>query len=83
MIQKIHMLRQFLDDQEATGAMKINSVLGCLSDKEWHRINDLCAETNLSEETMLIIVNFFRDYKFIEICMSGETVKLDKDYVDL
>ena len=83
MIQKTHMLRQFLDDQEAIGAMKINSVLGCLSDKEWHRINDLCAETNLNEETILKIMNFFRDYEFIEISMSGETVKLDKDYANL
>jgi len=83
MIQKTHMLRQFLDDQEAVSAMKINSVLGCLSDKEWHKINDLCVKTNLNEETILKIVNFFRDYEFIEISMSGETVKLDKDYANL
>ena len=63
--------------------MKINSVLDALSDKQWHRIEELIAKTEIERDKVLKIVNFFRDYGFIEISMGGETVKLDKDYINL
>ncbi len=77
------MLRTNLEGKETLGASRINSVLDELSDKDWHRIDDLSASTNVDVENILKIVNFFRDFGIIEISMSGETVKIDKDYVDL
>ena len=77
------MLRTSLEAKETSGASKINSILDELSDKGWHRIDELSASTCVDRDNVLKIVNFFRDYGFIEISMSGETVKLDKDYIDL
>jgi transcription initiation factor IIE alpha subunit len=77
------MLSTSLEVKETSGALKINTVLEELSDKGWHRIDELSASTCVDRDKVLKIVNFFRDYGFIEISMSGETVKLDKDYVDL
>jgi transcription initiation factor IIE alpha subunit len=77
------MLSTSLEVKETSGALKINTVLEELADKGWHRIDELSASTCVDRNKVLKIVNFFRDYGFIEISMSGETVKLDKDYVDL
>jgi len=77
------MLSEHLDGEVRTGAMEINLVLEDLSDKKWHQLDDLTSETHLDKEHVLKIVNFFREFGFIEISASGEHVKLDKDYIDL
>ena len=77
------MLRKRLESEEEPDSMKINAVLDALSDKHWHRIDELVTQTGVQLEKVLRIVNFFRDYGFIEISINGKTVKLDKDYVDL
>jgi len=37
----------------------------------------------MSNDTLLRVVNFFRDFGFIEISNGGEAAKLDKDYLKL
>ena len=77
------MLSRYSESKESTGAMKIDNILNCLNDKEWHQLDDLTDETKIEKEQVLKIVNFFRDFGFIEISMSGNHVKIDKDYVGL
>jgi hypothetical protein len=75
------MLRNDLDLEE--GMDKITMVFKALSDGLWHPMDDLAAETMLEKDTMLKIINFFRDYEFIEISVGGEAAKLDRDYIML
>ncbi len=75
------MLRNDLDVEE--GMDKITVVFKVLSDGLWHRIDDLTVDTMLEKDTMLKIINFFRDYEFIEISVGGEAAKLDRDYIML
>jgi hypothetical protein len=63
--------------------LPLTEILDALSDGEWHKFDDLSAETSINMEKVLRIVNFFRDYGFIEISMGGEAAKLDKDYLKL
>ena len=77
------MLNVGLDVEELAGALKINAILDQLSDKEWHGIDELVSETNVEKDSLLKVVNFFRDFKFIEISVGGEKIKLDKDYINL
>jgi hypothetical protein len=77
------MLHEYLEGGVRSGAMEINVVLEDLSDKKWHQLDELTSETHIDKEHVLKIVNFFREFGFIEISASGEHVKLDKDYVDL
>jgi hypothetical protein len=37
----------------------------------------------MSREMVLRVVNFFRDFGFIEISNGGEAAKLDKDFLKL
>jgi hypothetical protein len=68
---------------ESMSASKISIVLEFLSDGGWHLLDDLVSETKLDREAMLKVVNFFRDFGFIEISIGGEAAKLDKDYLKL
>ncbi|MGD0804357.1 MAG: hypothetical protein ABSA11_09825 [Candidatus Bathyarchaeia archaeon] len=68
---------------ECMSASKISIVLESLSNGDWHLIDDLVSETKLDREMMLKVVNFFRDFGFIEISIGGEAAKLDKDYLQL
>jgi hypothetical protein len=77
------MLRYRFDPEEATSATNLKIVLNTLSDGAWHKFDDFSAETEMEMETLLRIVNFFRDFGFIEISMGGEAAKLDKDYLKL
>ena len=77
------MYKRCVEGEETTGEMEIGSVLDLLSDKEWHSIDDVVEGTRVPKIHVLKIVNFFRDFGFIEISMGGEKVKIDKDYVDL
>jgi DNA-binding IclR family transcriptional regulator len=77
------MLRNRFEVSEGKDALNLTEVLEALSDGDWHKFDDLATETSINKETVLRIVNFFRDYGFIEISMGGEAAKLDKDYLKL
>ena len=77
------MLSNKIEPREDKVVSNVDIVLETLSDGTWHRFDELEAETKLEKETMLRIVNFFRDFGFIEISMGGEAAKLDKDYLVL
>ena len=77
------MYNKYVEGEEITGEMEIGSVLSLLSDKEWQSIHDIVEATRVPELNVLKIVNFFRDFGFIEISVGGEKVKIDKDFVDL
>jgi DNA-binding IscR family transcriptional regulator len=83
MIPKLFMLRNRFEVSEGKDALNLTEVLAALSDGDWHKFDDLATETSINKETVLRIVNFFRDYGFIEISMGGEAAKLDKDYLKL
>jgi len=75
------MISNKLEPGEEKNTSKVDTLLETLSDGRWHKFDDLEAETNLERDIMLNIVNFFRDYGFIEISMGGEAAKIDKDYL--
>ena len=77
------MYNSSVESEEITGEMEIGSVLDLLSDKEWHSIDDIVEGICVPKLHVLKIVNFFRDYGFVEISMNGERVKIDENYVDL
>ena len=77
------MLRNRLEVEDDKGTMNITIILKTLSDGNWHKFDDLPAETKLDKETVLRIANFFRDFGFIEISNGGEAAKLDQDYLKL
>lgn len=77
------MLRNGLESTEDKVTLTLYDILDALSDGAWHKFDDLSAETTINMETVLRVVNFFRDYGFIEISMGGEAAKLDKDYLKL
>ena len=83
MVPKLYMLSNRVEVEDDVGAVNINIILKTLSDGNWHRFDDLPAETKLDKETVLRIANFFREFGFIEISMGGEAAKLDKDYLEL
>ena len=62
---------------------KVSETIGVLSDGAWHLIKELPKEAKVDDETLLRIVNFFRDYGFIELSIGGEAAKLDPDYIKL
>ena len=63
--------------------MYVTQVLNTLKDGNWHNLDELNNETIMSNDTLLRVVNFFRDFGFIEISNGGEAAKLDKDYLKL
>ncbi len=77
------MLRNRFEVEEDERMVDIKLVLNTLSDGSWHNIDELTSETKVAKESLLRIVNFFRDYGFIEISNGGEAAKLDKDYLKL
>ena len=77
------MLNSKFEVKEEKSTVNLMIVLKTLSDGNWHKFDDLTAETKLEKDTVLRVVNFFRDYGFIEISMGGEAAKLDKDYLAL
>jgi hypothetical protein len=83
MIPNNYMSSNSLKVEENEAILDTRVVLKSLSDGNWHKIEDLEAETEMEKETLLRIVNFFRDYQFVEISVGGEAAKLDKDYIKL
>jgi len=77
------MLRNRYEVEDDERMVDIDLILGSLSDGSWHNIDELTSETKVAKESLLRIVNFFRDYGFIEISVGGEAAKLDKDYLKL
>jgi len=63
--------------------MEIGNVLDLLSDKQWHSIDDIADGIRVPKLHLLKIVNFFRDYGFVEMSTSGERVRIAEGYVDL
>ena len=62
---------------------KVSEIINVLSDGAWHLTKELPKEAKVDDETLLRIVNFFRDYGFIELSVGGEAAKLDPDYIKL
>ena len=83
MIPNLFMSSNSLEVKESENILDTRIVIRTLSDGGWHRIDDLEGETKMSKEKMLRIVNFLRDYGFVEISVGGEAAKLDKDYLRL
>jgi hypothetical protein len=77
------MLRNKLETGQDESIMEIDLILNTLADGSWHNIDDLISETKIAKESLLRVVNFFRDYGFIEISNGGEAAKLDKDFLKL
>jgi hypothetical protein len=77
------MLRNRVEIDEDERSLNIGIVLDLLSDGLWHNLDELTSETKIAKESVLRIVNFFRDYGFIEISIGGEAAKMDKDYLKL
>jgi DNA-binding IclR family transcriptional regulator len=83
MIPNLYMLRNKFEVKEDKETLYITEVLEALSDGNWHNFDDLLRETNMSKEMVLRVVNFFRDFGFVEISNGGEAAKLDKDFLKL
>ena len=83
MIPNLYMLRGEVESVEDERTLPLSDILDALSDGEWHQFDELTAETSIAKEKVLRVVNFFRDYGFIEISVGGEAAKLDKDYLKL
>jgi hypothetical protein len=77
------MLRNKLQIDEDKDTLYVTQVLNTLKDGNWHNLDELNNETIMSNDTLLRVVNFFRDFGFIEISNGGEAAKLDKDYLKL
>jgi transcription initiation factor IIE alpha subunit len=77
------MLRNRVEIDEDERSLNIGIVLDLLADGLWHNLDELTSETNIAKESVLRILNFFRDYGFIEISIGGEAAKMDKDYLKL
>ena len=77
------MLRNRAEIGEDERSLNIGIVLDLLSDGSWHKLDELTSETKIAKESVLRILNFFRDYGFIEISVGGEAAKMDKDYLKL
>jgi DNA-binding IclR family transcriptional regulator len=77
------MLRNKVECSEDKRTLTITDILDVLSDGGWHKFDELSAETSISKEKVLRVVNFFRDFGFVEVSMGGEAAKLDKDYLKL
>jgi len=83
MIPNLYMLRNKLQIDEDKDTLYVTQVLNTLKDGNWHNLDELNNETIMSNDTLLRVVNFFRDFGFIEISNGGEAAKLDKDYLKL
>ena len=83
MIPNVYMLRNKFQVNEDKDNLYITKVLDALKDGNWHKFDELYSETSMSSDTLLQVVNFFRDFGFIEISNGGEAAKLDKDYLKL
>ena len=77
------MLSNKFEVNEDKETLYITKVLKALSDGEWHNFDELYCKTNISDDSLLRIVNFYREFGFIEISIRGEAAKLDKDYLKL
>ena len=77
------MLRNKFQVDEEEDTLYVTQVLNALKDGNWHKLDELNNEANMNNDTLLRVVNFFRDFGFIEISNSGEAAKLDKDYLNL
>jgi hypothetical protein len=77
------MLSNKFEVNEDKETLYVTKVLKALSDGDWHNFDELHSKTNMSNDTLLRIVNFYRDFGFVEISIGGEAAKLDKDYLKL
>jgi len=77
------MLRNKFQVDEEEDTLYVTQVLNALKDGNWHKLDELNNEANMNNDTLLRVVNFFRDFGFIEISNGGEAAKIDKDYLKL
>ncbi len=63
--------------------MNFKIILNTLSDGAWHKFDELSTKTHIEKDTVLKIMNFFRDFGIVEINIGEEAAKLDNDYQKL